>query len=109
MPTTGALEIDLEAFAREHGTAYVIDVREPAEYVSGHVPGALLIPLGTLGVRAAEFPRGRTVYIVCASGNRSLRAAQALADSGFDAVSVAGGTSAWIRSGRAVVTGENAA
>jgi rhodanese-related sulfurtransferase len=109
MPTTGALEIDLEALAREHGAAYLIDVREPAEYVAGHVPGAVLIPLGTLGVRAGELPRGRTVYIICASGNRSLRAARALADSGVDAVSVAGGTSAWIRSGRAVTNGESAA
>jgi rhodanese-related sulfurtransferase len=108
MPTTGALEIDLEGFAREHGTAYLIDVREPADYVAGHVPGALLIPLGALDARTRELPRDTTIYIICASGNRSLRAARALADAGLDGVSVAGGTSAWIRSGRQIVTGESA-
>ena len=109
MPTTGTLEIDLEGYAARHGSTYLIDVREPAEYVAGHVPGAALVPLGSLGDRVGDLPRDRTVYIICASGNRSLRAAQALAGVGFDAVSVAGGTSAWIRSGRPVVTGDRPA
>jgi rhodanese-related sulfurtransferase len=80
-------------------------VREPAEYAAGHVPGAILMPLGTLDGRAGQLPRDRTVYVICASGNRSLRAARVLSSAGFDAVSIAGGTSAWIGSGRGLVTG----
>lgn len=86
----------------------MIDVREPAEYVDGHVPGATLVPLETLAERSAELPTDRTVFVICASGNRSLRAVPALAGAGFDAVSVAGGTKAWVRSGRPVVAGSRA-
>ncbi len=105
MTTTGTLEIDLEDFAARHREAYLIDVREPGEYLAGHVPGAALLPLGELASRAGELPRDRTIHVICASGNRSLRATRALLDAGYDARSVAGGTSAWARSGRETVTG----
>jgi len=107
MSPTGTLEIDVEVFAGQQPDAYLIDVREPGEYVTGHAPGAVLLPLGQLGERVGELPTDRTVFVICASGNRSLRAAQALAQAGYDAVSVAGGTGAWIRSGRPVVTGSD--
>jgi rhodanese-related sulfurtransferase len=46
-----SLEVDLDAFAMAHACcAVVIDLREPYEYASGHVPGARLIPLGSLPV-----------------------------------------------------------
>jgi hypothetical protein len=46
-----SLEVDLDAFAVAHACgAVVIDLREPYEYASGHVPGARLIPLGSLPV-----------------------------------------------------------
>lgn len=110
MSRTDTLEIDVEGFAAVvAGGASVVDCREPGEYVAGHVPGAVLIPLGVLVERAGELPTDRTVYIVCASGNRSLRAARALVGAGYDAVSVAGGTSGWAASGRPVVTGERSA
>jgi rhodanese-related sulfurtransferase len=47
----------------------------------------------------------RTIYVICASGGRSLRAASALVASGLDALSVAGGTNGWAESGRPVVAG----
>lgn len=65
------------------------------------------MPLSQLGERAGQLPRDRTVHVICASGNRSLRAAQALVGAGYDAASVKGGTSGWIHSGRPVVMGEN--
>jgi rhodanese-related sulfurtransferase len=102
---TGTPEIDVEALAARQEQAFVLDVREPAEYVAGHIPGAVLIPLGELDGRLAELPVDRTIQVVCASGNRSLRAARALVAAGIDAVSVSGGTSAWVRSGRPVTTG----
>ena len=89
--------------------AYVVDVREPHEYVAGHVPRARLIPLSTLDRAAADLPRDLTVYVICASGNRSLRGAASLAAAGIDAVSVAGGTSAWQSAGRPIVVGAKVA
>jgi rhodanese-related sulfurtransferase len=103
-------EVDLTAFAAAHRDGVtVIDVREPFEYVAGHVPGATLIPLGQLSSRTARLPRGEPVYVICASGNRSLAAAQFLATVGIDAWSVAGGTGHWARAGRPIVRGAAAA
>jgi rhodanese-related sulfurtransferase len=99
-------EVTLDQFITAHSTGVnVIDVREPAEYVGGHVPGAVSIPMGRLPSRSGELDRSRPVYVICASGGRSGAMADYLARAGFDARSVAGGTSAWIAAGRPVVTG----
>ncbi len=103
------VEISIEQFAAAHADgATVIDVREPMEYLDGHVPGAVLVPMGQLPSRTAELERSRPVYVICASGNRSSSMTAFLRHIGFDAHSVAGGTSAWTRSGRPVVTGARA-
>lgn len=105
--TPGPLEVDLETFAAAHSSgAAVLDVRNPDEYEEKHVPGAVLIPLGELATRADEIPAGDPLYVICAAGGRSLRAAQALAEAGYPALSVAGGTNGWAAAGRPVVTGE---
>ncbi|MBU8861903.1 rhodanese-like domain-containing protein [Micromonospora sp. WMMB482] len=97
-------------FAAAHAEgATVVDVREPFEYVEGHVPGARSVPLGQLAAAVGELPRSRPVYVICASGGRSLSAAQFLARAGIDARSVvADGTGGWARSGRDIVTGADA-
>jgi rhodanese-related sulfurtransferase len=79
---------------------FLLDVREPWEYLAGHVPGAQLIPLGELEQRVAEVPRNRDVLAICHSGQRSLAAAGYLQQLGYAAVSnVDGGTAAWIEQG----------
>jgi rhodanese-related sulfurtransferase len=93
--------IDQLAAALDQGAA-VVDVREPAEFREGHVPGAINIPMGQLTARLGEIDRDRSVHMVCASGNRSSAMADVLAANGFDAINVAGGTNAWIRSGRPI-------
>ena len=99
-------EIDTEAFATAHADgAVVIDVREPFEYIDGHVAGAELIPMAELPAALPRMPRGETVYLICATGNRSYHAAGWLRRAGVDAVSVAGGTSTWRNTGRHVVCG----
>ncbi|MFE0700963.1 rhodanese-like domain-containing protein [Streptomyces sp. NPDC058872] len=102
-------EVNLDVFAAElaHG-AFVIDVRETDEYAAGHVPGALNTPLSTLGSALGGLPGDRPVYVICASGNRSLWAAEHLAALGMDAVSVAGGTAGWARTGRPLAHGTTA-
>ncbi|MBL0885958.1 rhodanese-like domain-containing protein [Myceligenerans indicum] len=98
------VSIDEFAAARADG-AFVVDVREPSEYVQGHVPGAELVPLGELARLVRTFPGSGPVYAICASGNRSLRATEHLRAAGVEAYSVRGGTTAWIGTGRPVVTG----
>jgi rhodanese-related sulfurtransferase len=102
-------EIDLQAFAVAHADgAFVLDVREPSEYVAGHVPGAALLPLADVHAGLGGLPSGEPVYVICASGNRSMTAASWLRAAGFDAISVAGGTGRWASQGRPVVRGPHA-
>jgi rhodanese-related sulfurtransferase len=98
-------EISIEDYAseRDHGTT--VDVRERAEYAQAHVPGAVLLPMGQLASRLGEIDRSSRVHVICASGNRSKAMTDLLVAQGFDAVSVAGGTQAWIASGRTVGVG----
>jgi rhodanese-related sulfurtransferase len=74
----------------------VIDVREPHEYVEGHVPGAVNVPLSELPARLGEIPTDRPIQVICELGGRSARATQAFAAEGLDATNVTGGTSAWV-------------
>jgi rhodanese-related sulfurtransferase len=105
-PEISDLEVDLATFAEAHlAGASVLDVRNPDEYEAGHVPGAKLIPLTELNARQEEIPDGDPIYVICASGGRSLTATKAMLGAGYAAVSVAGGTKGWIEQGRPVVTG----
>lgn len=104
---TMTVTIDETAAAWADG-ANVVDVREPNEYVEGHVPGALLMPVGQVPARVKELNKARPVYVICRSGQRSLGIAEYLTQAGYDARSVEGGTAAWSDSGRPVVTGQRA-
>ncbi|SDB89015.1 Rhodanese-related sulfurtransferase [Sanguibacter gelidistatuariae] len=84
---------------------YVLDVREADEFAAVHVPGVTHIPLSELVARVAEVPAEGTVHVICAMGGRSLQGAEYLESTGRTAVSVEGGTQAWIQSGRPVVRG----
>jgi len=98
------IDVDqLDAVLRDGGV--LIDVREAAEYAAGHVPGAVLIPMGQLTSRLDELDRAAPVHLICASGNRSGAMGDVLSARRFDAVNVVGGTTAWVRSGRPVEGG----
>jgi rhodanese-related sulfurtransferase len=85
--------------------APLIDVRQPDEYTEAHVPGAKLIPMDQLPEQIEQIPTDTPVYLICATGVRSYRAAEWLTAQGFDASNVSGGTRAWIEAGKAVVAG----
>ena len=89
--------------------AWLLDVREDDEWAAGHVPGATHIPLGELGARTGELPQENAIYVICRSGMRSARAAQALTGAGWQAVNVAGGMQDWAAAGRPMVTDSGAA
>jgi rhodanese-related sulfurtransferase len=99
-------EIDVAELARRLAEgAPLLDVRRPDEYADVHVPGAVLIPLDELADRVAELPAPEPLQVICRTGGRSLAAAEWLRSRDVDAVNVAGGTLAWIESGRPVATG----
>ena len=99
-------EIDLDALETLLADGIMlIDVREDDEYTDGHVSTAVHIALSTVPDRVAEVPSGEPVYVICALGGRSARAAEFLRAQGIDAINVAGGTQGWIDSGRSVVRG----
>ncbi len=89
------------------GRGLLIDVREPSEYASGHVPGAINLPQADLATRLDELPRDQPLYLICKAGYRSLRAAQFLLQRGFpQVVSVQGGTDAWCAANHPIATAE---
>lgn len=90
-------EITTDQLARElQDNAWVIvDVREPDEHQTGVIPSAYLIPLGSLPASLKEIPKERPLALVCRSGQRSLRAAEYLAQFGYECVNVAGGMLKW--------------
>ena len=74
----------------------LIDVREPYEFASGHVKGAVNVPLGQLAQRLDRLDPSAETFVICQSGHRSATAAGVLKRAGFEhAYSVKGGTSAW--------------
>ena len=76
----------------------ILDVREQDEYDSGHIPGAVLLPVGTIDeTTAAEAipEKDSTVLVYCRSGNRSKTASAALADLGYTNIYEFGGINTW--------------
>ena len=84
--------------------AVMVDVRERNEWVAGHAPDALFIPMGDLPGQLEALPiSDEPLAIVCRSGNRSGRVVAWLALQGIDAVNVAGGMQAWDAAGKPMV------
>ena len=76
----------------------ILDVREQEEFDAGHVPGAVLLPVGTITkhTAAATIPELDSVVLVyCRSGNRSKTASRALADLGYTHIYEFGGINTW--------------
>jgi len=118
MPLT---PMDLVAAAKQHiievnpeqaktliGKALILDVREPAEYALGALPGAVNIPRGVLEFKIDSHPtfqnrRDAEILVYCQTGGRSALATEALQKLGYEkAVSLAGGFKLWQESGQAV-------
>lgn len=88
----------------EDGAALLIDVRETGEFATGHIPGAINIPLSGFSPRNIPDAEGRTIVLQCAAGRRSGLALDqcAQAQSAID-THLAGGIGAWTRAGFPVV------
>jgi hydroxyacylglutathione hydrolase len=100
LPATVVREVEIDELPRLADVATVIDVREPLEWTTGHVPGALLVPLGRLRDGVASIPRDRAVIAICEAGIRSSTAASILGAAGFaDVAHVPVGSAGYRRSG----------
>ncbi len=73
----------------------ILDVREPDEWASGHIPGAKHIPLGEIEARHGELDKEGETVVVCRSGGRSSIACEFLAAMGYNVINMPGGMSAW--------------
>ena len=76
----------------------ILDVREQDEFDAGHIPGALLLPVGAISGEsaAAVIPELDSVVLVyCRSGNRSKTASSALAELGYTNIYEFGGINTW--------------
>jgi len=83
----------------------VLDVRQADEFVGGHVPGARLVELGSLGPVIAAF-RSDVGGVMCGHGERAMSAASLLERAGGSARVFLGGPADWSRAaGRALVKG----
>lgn len=101
-------EVDPGAFHADSGDAVVIDVREPAEFETGHIPGSINIPRGVLEFQVDAHPavanvsdpalshKDFPIVVVCRTGGRAALSAVNLQRLGFNDVrSIAGGVIAW--------------
>ena len=82
----------------DQGGVIVLDVREQDEFDGGHIPGAVLLPLGTIDEQSAAqvIPQKDDVVLVyCRSGNRSKKAAAALSALGYTKIYEFGGILTW--------------
>ncbi|MEI3500141.1 MAG: rhodanese-like domain-containing protein [Anaerovoracaceae bacterium] len=82
----------------ENTDAVILDVREQDEYDSGHIPGAVLLPVNSIDeTRAAQVipTKDTTVLVYCRSGNRSRTASARLVGLGYTQVYEFGGIRDW--------------
>lgn len=85
----------------------ILDVREPIEYETGYIPGAINIPRAMLAYQLGKIPQLKSlqahIIIYCKTGARCILAAQALEKMGYEHVlSITGGINAWIQAGKRV-------
>jgi glyoxylase-like metal-dependent hydrolase (beta-lactamase superfamily II)/rhodanese-related sulfurtransferase len=91
---------DLAAWMSERPEPVVIDVREPFEWLDGHIDGAVHLPMMEAVARAADVPGDRPKAVVCAGGLRSSTVISALERFGIGAChNVTGGMAAWVKAG----------
>ena len=83
----GNIHQGIEEYRKTPG-ALLVDVREADEFQSGHIPGAVNVPLS--GISKTALPKEKPLYLYCLRGTRSRRAAGILKKMGYAAISIGG-------------------
>ena len=89
---------EAKTMMEEETSLVILDVREESEYQEGHIPGAVLLPVGEIDEESAKETIGdkdTTVLVYCRSGNRSKTASEALSKLGYTQVYEFGGIQDW--------------
>lgn len=87
---------DVKKHIASHKSLQIIDVRQPGEYASGHIPSAKLIPLNELAARYKEIDPNVDTVVVCQSGGRSSQACDFLSRQGYQKIhNLNGGMMFW--------------
>lgn len=81
---------DIEKISKDPG-AFLLDTRNPMEYMAGTIPGFVNIPLDSLRDRLDEIPKDKTIYVTCQIGLRGYIAARILMQNGYDVYNLSGG------------------
>jgi rhodanese-related sulfurtransferase len=85
-------DLDMADWSQLKGPEKILlDVRDPKEFESGHVPGAVNLPLHKLRERLGELPKDREIWVYCRVGQRSYYASQVLRQNGFKVRNLSGG------------------
>jgi phage shock protein E len=102
-PTEGIQSLSPTAyhtqFIGDNTTHFLLDVRTPEEFASGHIHGAENIPVDSLESRLSEVPTDQPVVVYCRSGNRSAQASQILTRAGYTRIYDMGGLNDWTAQG----------
>jgi rhodanese-related sulfurtransferase len=102
VPTVSAAQVPDDAF--------LLDVREPDEWVAGHAPGAHHLPMMEIPARSGEIPQDGDVVVICRVGGRSAQVVAFLRHHGWDNVlNLDGGMFAWAAAGRPLVAEDGGA
>lgn len=86
-------QVDVEQVlaATDQDRPFLLDVRTPSEYATGHIPGALNVPVDELRSRVKELPRDRKISAYCQVGQRGYLATRILQQAGFQVANIGGG------------------
>ncbi|MBX3066364.1 MAG: rhodanese-like domain-containing protein [Anaerolineae bacterium] len=93
-----------EQYALPAKPHFLLDVRTPEEFATGHIAEAVNISVDELQSRLSEVPHDVPVIVYCRSGNRSATAAKILKDAGYTSIYDLGGIAAWIAQGMPVIS-----
>lgn len=102
----GVIGMDAVKAGLDTGTIVLVDVREPDEFTSGHVPGAINLPLSSFSPSALPKSTDKTVVVMCRSGRRAGQVQAITAATGRrDLVNYSGSMNEWSAKGGPIVTG----
>jgi rhodanese-related sulfurtransferase len=108
-PRDAAVKLAGEGGAPDPGdpTPLLVDVREPDEFATERVDGAVLVPISRFRERYEELPKDRPLLVICHAGSRSQSATSFLLQQGWtDVQNVDGGTLAWRQAGLPLKSGQ---